>query len=174
MGTMEPGYLDSDFLSEGETRGRYYRFETGVDGSVVLKPVKVPAHVIAERKARIRRMQIERRVKHNREQAAIMNKSFVAFMAVAIIICCVVCYFYISLQGEVTTRLRTVATLQREIETLSIDNDMLEKRIGVQEDISQIKHEATETLGMQAVTPDQIVYYSVNDKDYMLQYDEIE
>lgn len=166
--------MDSDILLEEEPRGKYYRFETAVDGSVVLKPVKIPAHVIAERKARIRRAQIERRVQHNREQAAIMNKGFVAFMAVAIIICCVVCYFYISLQGEVTTRLRTVASLQKEIQAVSIDNDMIEKRIGAQEDIAQIKAEATESLGMQTVTPEQIVYYSVNDQDYMLQYDDIE
>lgn len=166
--------MDSDILLDEEPRGKYYRFETAVDGSVVLKPVKIPAHVIAERKARIRRAQIERRVQHNREQAAIMNKGFVAFMAVAIIICCVVCYFYISLQGEVTTRLRTVASLQKEIQAVSIDNDMIEKRIGAQEDIAQIKAEATESLGMQTVTPEQIVYYSVNDQDYMLQYDDIE
>lgn len=166
--------MDSDILLDEEPRGKYYRFETAVDGSVVLKPVKVPAHVIAERKARIRKAQIARRVQHNREQAAIMNKGFVAFMAVAILICCVVCYFYISLQGEVTTRLRNVSALQREIQAVSIDNDMLEKRIGTQEDIAEIKTEAVETLGMQTVTPDQIVYYSVSDKDYMLQYDEIE
>lgn len=170
---MESVYLDSNILSDEEPRGKYYRFETTTEGSVVLKPVKVPAHVIAERKARIRKKQIERRVQHNREQAAVMNKGFVAFMTVAIIICCVVCYFYISLQGEVTTRLRTVASLQSEIQTLSIDNDTLEKRIAVQEDVAQIKQEATETLGMQTVTPDQIIYYSVDDKDYMLQYDEI-
>lgn len=166
--------MDSDILLDEEPRGKYYRFETAVDGSVVLKPVKIPAHVIEERKARIRRAQIERRVQHNREQAAVMNKGFVAFMAVAIIICCVVCYFYISLQGEVTTRLRTVASLQKEIQAVSIDNDMIEKRIGAQEDITQIKAEATESLGMQTVTPEQIIYYSVNDQDYMLQYDDIE
>lgn len=166
--------MDSDILLDEETRGKYYRFETGVDGSVVLKPVRVPAHIIAERKARIRREQIERRVKHNREQAAIMNKGFVVFMAVAILICCVVCYFYISLQGEVTTRLRNVASLQSEIQAVSIDNDMLEKRIGTQEDIAQIKVAATDDLGMRTVTPEQIVYYTVNDQDYMLQYDEID
>lgn len=171
---MEPVYVESDLLLDDEPRGKYYRFETAVDGSVVLKPVRVPAHVIAERKARIRREQMEKRVQHNREQAAIMNKGFVAFMAVAIIICCVVCYFYISLQGEVTTRLRNVASLQSEIQSVSIDNDMLEKRIGSQEDIAEIKVAATQDLGMQTVTPEQIVYYTVNDKDYMLQYDEIE
>ncbi len=166
--------MDSNILLDEEPRGKYYRFETAVDGSVVLKPVKVPAHVIAERKARIRRAQIEKRVRHNREQAAIMNKGFVAFMAVAIIICCVVCYFYISLQGEVTTRLRTVASLQSQIQEVSIDNDMLEKRIGTQENIAQIKVDATDLLGMQTVSPEQIVYYSVSDQDYMLQYDKIE
>ena len=171
---MEPVYLDSDVMLEEETRGKYYRFETATDGSVVLKPVRVPAHVIAERKARIRKEQIARRVQHNREQAEMMNVGFVIFMAVALIICCVVCYFYISLQGEVTTRLRSVAALQSEIQAVSIDNDALEKRIGAKEDIAYIKTVATEGLGMQVMSPDQIVYYSVNDQDYMLQYDMIE
>lgn len=165
--------LASNVMLDEGPRGRYYRFEATTGGSVVLKPVKVPAHVIAERKARIRRQQMERRVQYNRERVASMNVGFVAFMTVAIIICCVVCYFYISLQGEVTTRLRTMAALQREIEQVSVDNDMLEKRIGVQENISQIKYEAESTLGMQTVSPDQIVYYTVSDKDYMLQYGDV-
>ncbi len=170
---MESVKLASDMMLDEGQRGRYYRVEATTGGTVVLKPVKVPAHVIAERKARIRRQQIERRVRYNRERAASMNKGFVAFMAVAILICCVVCYFYISLQGEVTTRLRTMTALQKEIEQISVDNDMLEKRIGVQEDIAAIKSEAVNTLGMKAVTPDQIVYYSVSDKDYMLQYSDV-
>ena len=165
--------MASDYGLDDGPRGRYYRVEANAGGSVVLKPVKVPAHVIAERKARIRRQQMERRVQYNRERAASMNVGFVAFMAVAIIICCVVCYFYISLQGEVTTRLRTMTALQREIQQVSVDNDMLEKRIGVQENLSAIKHEAETTLGMQSVSPDQIVYYTVNDKDYMLQYGDV-
>lgn len=165
--------MASDVMLDEEPRGKYYRFEATSGGSLVLKPVKVPAHVIAERKARIRREQMERRVQYNRERVASMNKSFVAFMTVAIIICCVVCYFYISLQGEVTTRLRTMTALQREIEQVSVENDMLEKRIGVQENISEIKYVAETDLGMRAVSPDQIIYYSVNDTDYMLQYEDV-
>ena len=171
---MESMYLDPDVMLDEGSRGRYYKFETATDGSVVLKPVKVPAHVIEERKARIRKKQMERRVQHNREQAAIMNKGFVAFMAVALVICCIVCYFFISLQGEVTTRLRTVAALQSEVQAVTIDNDTLEKRLAAQEDVAQVKVDAADALGMQVVSPDQIIYYSVSEQDYMLQYDEVD
>lgn len=172
-GNMESANYTSDMFETYQPRGRYYRVDAAGE-RVVLTPVKVPAHVIEERKARIRKKQMERRVRYNRERAASMNVGFVAFMAVAIIICCVVCYFYISLQGEVTTRLRSMASLQNEIEQVTISNDMLEKRIGSQENISQIKQTAEEQLGMQHVSPEQIIYYSVNDQDYMLQYDKVQ
>ncbi len=167
-------YTNEDTISDYEPKGRYYKFEAADGGRVVLTPVKVPAHVIAARKERIRKKQMQRMVEKNRQRAMAMNRGFIFFMTLAMAVCCLVCYFYITLQGEVTTRLRNVAQLQNQVETVSTDNDTLEKRIGVKEDIAAIKEAASAELGMSAITPEQIIYYSISDSDYMMQYGDID
>lgn len=166
--------MDTETVLDYEPKGKYYKFEAADGGRVVLKPVKVPAHVIAARKERVRKKQMQRMVEKNRQRAMAMNVGFIFFMTLALAVCCLVCYFYISLQGEVSARLRSVSRLQNQVETVSTDNDTLEKRIGAREDIAAIKEAAGSELGMSAVTPDQIVYYSIADSDYMIQYDDIE
>ena len=63
-----------------EPKGRYYKIEKDRKGSVVLRPVKVPAHVIAERKEHARKREMLRNVKRNREIAASMGAGFIVFM----------------------------------------------------------------------------------------------
>lgn len=166
--------MDTETVIDYEPKGKYYKFEMADGGRVVLTPVKVPAHVIAARKERVRKKQIQRMVEKNRQRAMVMNVGFVFFMTLALAVCCLVCYFYISFQGEVATRLRNVAQLQNQVGTVSTENDTLEKRIGAKEDIAAIKEAAGSELGMSAVTPERIIYYSIADSDYMIQYGEIE
>ncbi len=166
--------MDAEHGKEYEPKGRYYKFETTSRGSVVLKPVKVPAHILAERKARMRRQEIARRVEDNRQRAASMNIGFVMFMALAIAICAIVCYFYISLQGQVSSRMLAVSTVEQQLEEVMADNDAFEQRLNVGQDLNLIKQRAQEELGMRAVEEENIIYYDVNETDYMLQYQDIE
>lgn len=166
--------MDSDYNIDYEPKGRYYKFETGAKGAVVLKPVKVPAHVLAERKEQFRKKEIQRNVVKNRERAASMNIGFIFFMTIALGICGFVCYIYISLQGEVASQMTEVAALEQQLEESVSDNDAYEKRIDASQNLKEIKEKADRELGMTAADPGQIKYYSVASEDYMLQYQDIE
>lgn len=166
--------MAAEYGTDYEPKGRYYKFETTAKGSVVLKPVKVPAHVLAERKERLRRQEIARSVEDNRERAASMNVGFVMFMTLAVTICAVVCYFYISLQGQVTSKMHAVSFVEQQLEEVMADNDAFEQRINAEQNLGEIKELAQEELGMRAVEKENIIYYDVNETDYMLQYQDIE
>ncbi|MCC8150098.1 MAG: hypothetical protein LIO96_01195 [Lachnospiraceae bacterium] len=69
----------SEGMIETEDKGQYCRFVQTADGSYVLKPVKVPAHIIAEREERLRRREICRHAQENRERAESINRGSVLF-----------------------------------------------------------------------------------------------
>lgn len=48
------------------------------------------------------------------------------------------------------------------------------KRIQLQENLEFVKKAARDELGMLPASEKNIIYYSVDDDDYMLQYDEFE
>ncbi|MCD8149002.1 MAG: hypothetical protein LUE92_05430 [Clostridiales bacterium] len=69
----------SEEMIETEDKGQYCRFVQMADGSYVLEPVKVPAHIIAEREERIRRREICRHAQENRQRAESINRGSVLF-----------------------------------------------------------------------------------------------
>ncbi|HIZ06887.1 MAG TPA: hypothetical protein IAA08_02990 [Candidatus Eubacterium avistercoris] len=157
-----------------EPKGRYYKIEKDRKGSVVLRPVKVPAHVIAERKEHARKREMLRNVKRNREIAASMGAGFIVFMCLALALCVGVCYLYISLQSRTASRAVEISRMEESLEESRSANDAAEKRIQLQENLEFVKKAAREELGMLPASEKNIIYYSVDDDDYMLQYDEFE
>jgi len=69
----------SEELLETESKGQYCRFVQTADGSYALEPVKVPAHIIAEREERLRRREIRRHAEENRKRAESINGGSVLF-----------------------------------------------------------------------------------------------
>ena len=165
--------MDPELVWEEEPKGKYYKFETLPDGRVVLEPVRVPAHIMEERQAQLRKKQRARAAQRNCQREMCMSRGFIAFIAAAVLICCFVCYLYVSLQSEVQERVKNISSLQMELEDLAADNDILENRIESLEDIIAIRVLAESELGMALVQQEQIVYYSVPDTDYMMQYEEV-
>ena len=157
-----------------EPKGRYYKIEKDAKGGVVLRPVKVPAHVIEERKERARKKEMVRRVKRNREIASSMGAGFILFLSLALTFSGAVCYLYISLQSRTASRAMEISRMEESLEESRAANDAAEKRIELQEDLAYVKKAAKEKLGMVPASEKNIVYYSVDDDDYMLQYDDIE
>ena len=119
-----------------EPKGRYYKIEKDRKGSVVLRPVKVPAHVIAERKEHARKREMLRNVKRNREIAASMGAGFIVFMCLALALCVGVCYLYISLQSRTASRAVEISRMEESLEESRSANDAAEKRIQLQENLS--------------------------------------
>lgn len=124
-----------------------------------------------------RRQEIQRRNKHaarrNREKAMQMSRGYVAFLSVAAIVTALVSAAYVQLQSDVTSRLKSISGLESQVADLKADNDATLKRINTAVDLTTVKDVAMNQLGMVYAGKDQIVYYSVDDDDYMNQYSEI-
>ena len=86
---------------------------------------------------------------------------------------CLVCAAYVHLQADITTRMSNISALEKEIADLKTDNDTTLKRVNTSINLNEIKEKAIAELGMVYAAPDQIAYYSIEDSDYMTQYEEI-
>ncbi|MCD8333053.1 MAG: hypothetical protein LUB60_02815 [Clostridiales bacterium] len=161
-------------FSEAENKGQYCRFVQAANGSYVLEPVKVPAHIIAERKERARRQEIRRHAENNRHRAESINGGSVLFLAVVLGLFVLVCCTFLGLQNQITVHSAAVASLQKQISSLEEENDTRENRLATAEDLSEIEVIASEKLGMKYVESDQISYYSPEESDYMMQYDDVQ
>lgn len=161
-------------FAEDEAKGQYCRFVPAGNGKLKLEPVKVPAHVKAERAERIRRRELRQRVEQNRARAQALNRRSVLFLAIAMVICCGVCCVYLNLRSTANSRMGKIVRLQEAVETITSDNDLKEQRLLAKEDLNAIRREAVERFGMHEAGPDRIVYYSVDYQDYMLQYRDVD
>lgn len=161
-------------FSVAENKGKYCKFVKAANGDYILQPVTVPAYVKEERARQKRQQEINRHVEKNRRRAQAISAGSVVFMSVALGVFAIVCCFFLGVQNRVNTRLSDIASLQTQIEQMSQDNDITEKRMIRAENINEIETEARERLGMETVKPDQIVYYTSEAADYMLQYSDVE
>lgn len=160
-------------FSSGENKGQYCQFMQTADGTYILKPVKVPAHVKAERAERIRRREIHRHVQKNRRRSQAITGGSLLFMTAAISFFVIVCCLFLSLQNQVNERMDSIASLQSQIEQMTEDNDAVEKRLVSSQNLSAIEAVASQKLGMRSAQPDQIIYYTNARSDYMLQYADV-
>ena len=132
-----------------------------------------------DRQERIRREREEQRArnrkiaKRNQARELRMSRRYVAFLAVAVSITCLVCAAYVHLQADITTRMSNISALEKEIADLKTDNDTTLKRVNTSINLNEIKEKAIAELGMVYAAPDQVAYYSIEDSDYMTQYEEI-
>lgn len=148
------------------TKGKYYQVNTTKGGDMVLTPVKgLPSHVVEQREKRWKAMHVQR----NRKRAASMNTGFVLFLSIALIVGCIACYKYISVSSKITANVQQIGILEDQIEEAAAENDNLQKRIDVAENVYEIRELAL-AMGMSLPQDSQIVTYSVSDSDYMIDY----
>ncbi len=110
--------------------------------------------------------------KRNRERAQRMNFGHVLFCSMALLLIGGVCVTYIQLQSGITSRTKSISALESEIADLRADNDAALKRIDLSTDLDAVKERAM-GLGMKFPSPEQIVYYSVEEHDFMDQHSDI-
>ncbi len=121
-----------------------------------------------ERKERIRRV-----TRRNQERALGFGKGYVTFLAVAVMIVAVMSLGYVKLQSDITSRMKAISKMESQLEDITAENAATQKRINVASDINTIKDAAINRLGMVYASENQIVNYSVEDGDYMTQYEDI-
>lgn len=87
-----------------------------VDGNTVRKAEALPKD---DRQERIRREREEQRArnrkiaKRNQARELRMSRRYVAFLAVAVSITCLVCAAYVHLQADITTRMSNISALEK-------------------------------------------------------------
>ena len=124
------------------------------------------AEIVRRNRERRRRNAIARR---HQEQMMMVTPQYVIFLSMALIITCITVMFYIKLQSDITTRLRSIASLESSLDTVKVNNDAVAKRLETAGDITMVKKEALK-MGMNYAGEDQIVYYTIDSSDYMTQY----
>ena len=125
---------------------------------------------IQEEQQKKRRRNAARR---NRERALHMNRGYVAFLSLCVAVVAFAAVALVQIQSQVTQRMEHIAALESQITDLKADNDAGYKEIVTSVDLDYIKDVAINQLGMQYATEDQIIYYSVENNNFMDQYSDI-
>ena len=148
-----------------------------VNGSTVRRMEALPV-----RPARPDRKQIEEQkrrksrrnaAKRNRARTLYMSKSYVTFLSVCVALVAFSAVSLIQIQSQVTQRMENIAALEGQITNLKADNDARYKEIITSVDLGYIKDVAINQLGMQYATEEQVVYYTVDNDNFMDQYSDI-
>ncbi|MGN0141934.1 MAG: hypothetical protein ACI4AD_06870 [Roseburia sp.] len=160
-------------MEEEERRKRYY-----VDGNTVRRAEAAPDYrrqreerLNEEREAKERRRR--RNLRRNQERALRMSRSYLVFLTMAVMVFGAFAGTYIKLQSDVTDRMNAISSLESQIADLKADNDEAYKRLNTSVDLESVKNTALNELGMCYARESQIVYYTVEDDDYMNQYGDI-
>ena len=111
--------------------------------------------------------------KRNRARALHMSKGYVAFLTLCVGIIAFAAVSLVQIQSQVTQRMEHIAALESQITDLKADNDARYKEIVTSVDLDYIKDVAMNQLGMKYATQDQIIYYSVENNNFMDQYSDI-
>lgn len=125
-----------------------------------------------EREQEQKRRKNRRAAKRNQERAKRLSMGYVLFCSAAVILLGIVCGAYIHYQSDILSRTKNISALESQIADLKADNDAAIKRIGLSVDLDFIKEQAL-GYGMKYALPEQIIYYSIEDNDYMNQYSDI-
>lgn len=125
---------------------------------------------IQEEQQKKRRRNAARR---NRERALHMNRGYVAFLSLCVAVVAFAAVALVQIQSQVTQRMEHIAALESQITDLKADNDARYKEIVTSVDLDYIKDVAINQLGMKYATEDQIIYYSVENNNFMDQYSDI-
>jgi cell division protein FtsL len=156
-----------------DRRQAYY-----IDGNTVRRSEAVPDYRREQRERLRREKEEERRRKQriarrNQERELRMSRRYVVFLTMAVMVFGGFAGFYIHIQSDVTARMKTIASLESQIEDVKADNDEAYKRINTTVDLENIRNTAINELGMSYAKSSQIIYYTVTEDDYMNQYSEI-
>ena len=92
----------------------------------------------------------------------------VAVMVVTFVVCTV----FLKLSFQVQQQTYRVAVLQKEIDALHLMNEDAQKRLEDAADWYEVREKAA-SLGMGYPKEGNVIYYSVDDTDYMFQTDDI-
>lgn len=112
-------------------------------------------------------------IRRNRQRAMEMNRGFVVFLTVCVLVTAFTAAAFVQLQAQMTNHMRNVANLESQVIDLRADNDVRYKKLTTSVDLNHIKKIAMKELGMSYPSKDQVVYYTVDNNNFMDQYEDI-
>jgi cell division protein FtsL len=111
--------------------------------------------------------------RRNRQRAMEMSRGYVVFLTVCVLIIAATSAMFVQMQSQMTSRMRSVANLQSQVINLQADNDARYKSITSSVDMNYVKDVAINQLGMTYPKEDQVVYYTIENNNFMDQYSDI-
>lgn len=112
-------------------------------------------------------------VRRNREKALHMDLPYVFLLTVAAVCALYICVNYLHMQSTISTRIAHIEQLEKELEGLKSENDVLETRINAAVDLDRVYRIATEELGMVYANKKQVLLYDRTESEYVRQYEDI-
>lgn len=152
-----------------------YRYNTEYqDGTAVKKISTLPNRYTRMRELEEEKAQRERYVQHVRKNFGRRNRIITVNLILIMTVLGGLFFGYVYMQNTVSTKMKSIASLQTELNELKADNNATESRIATNINISEIKDVALNQLGMVYADKNHIVYYDTEDRDYMSQYRSIQ
>jgi len=135
-------------------QGRKYTYH--IDGNTVRE---VPA---APKKKSVRHL-------INWDKARQMDFKYVTFLACLLLISGLILSNYVGLQADITTSVKRIARLERDLNNLRLENEENYSRITNNVDLDFIRRVAIQELGMIYAKEGQIIDFIGNNGDYVRQ-----
>lgn len=120
-----------------------------------------------------RKRRRKRAARRNRQRAMGMSRGYVAFLTMCVMVVALFAGILVQMQAQVTTRMNHIAALQSQVGDLKADNDAKYKNLMTSVDLNHIKDVAIHELGMSYPDQEQVVYYTVETRNFMDQYCDI-
>ncbi len=144
------------------------------DGSAVREiAAPLPTREEREQEKRERAKKEARKKEVRKAQAMRQSRNFTIALCAGIVVFALFLTYYVHLQALTQEKMRTVAALQEELTELKSENVEESNRVYASSNLSTIREVAENELGMSYAGNDKIVYYTVEDNDYMSQYEDI-
>ena len=102
-----------------------------------------------------------------------MSPGYVMFLTAGVLVIAMAAVSFVNLQSQITSRMRNIANLESQVTDLRADNDARYKRVTTSVDLNHVKDVAINKLGMDYPKEDQVVYYTIENSNYMDQYSDI-
>jgi len=149
---------------------RTYYYEEGNTARNLL-----PEREWQERQQQRREDEKRRRRAQARKQARIMrrNKIYTVYLTLGALMLALFFVGYVNLQNDINTSMSNISDLESQVSDLKSENQATENRINSEANLQAVKDAAINRLGMVYANSGQIVYYSMDEDDYMSQYNEI-
>ena len=111
--------------------------------------------------------------RRNQMRELSLSRGYVTFLTFAGIITATISASYVKLQSDMTAHMKNISRLESQLEDVRADNSAAEKRLSTAGDLRHIKEVAVSQMGMGYAKEEQVIYYSVDQADYMNQYADI-